>query len=157
VKAKTGRIPIIVKLTPNVLSIGEIAQAVEDAGADGICAINTAGPGMMIDIDMHAPVLSNKVGGISGPALKPLAVRCVYDVYKAVKIPIIATGGIITGRDAIEMMMAGGTLFGVGTAVHYRGIDVFKKIIQEIKEWCGQNNIERFSDLIGMAHQERSV
>lgn len=150
VKKRVGKIPIIIKLSPNVTNIVEIAKSVADSGADGICAINTLGPGLMIDIEMCAPVLSNGVGGISGPAIKPLAVRCVYDIYRATGLPIIGTGGVTTGRDAVEMMMAGATLIGVGTAVHYRGIDVFKKIVQEMEQWCKKNGVKRMENLVGM-------
>ncbi|MBI2464066.1 dihydroorotate dehydrogenase [Candidatus Peregrinibacteria bacterium] len=150
VKKRVGKIPIIVKLSPNVTNIVEIARSVAHNGADAICAINTLGPGLMIDIEMRASVLSNGVGGISGPAIKPLAVRCVYDIHRATGLPIIGTGGVTTGRDAVEMMMAGATLVGVGTAVHYRGIDVFKKIIQEIEDWCKKNNVKMVKNLVGI-------
>jgi dihydroorotate dehydrogenase (NAD+) catalytic subunit len=96
VKSKTT-IPITVKLSPNVEDIASIAQSVEDAGADAITAINTVGPGMRWNIDLRQPILANKVGGISGPAIFPIAVKCVYDIYKAVSIPIIATGGGLHG------------------------------------------------------------
>ena len=152
VKKRVGKIPIILKLTPNVTYISEIAKAVESGGADAICAINTM-PGFMYDIDMKAPVLHNGVGGISGPAIKPLSVRCVYEIARSVKIPIIGTGGILTGRDALEMLMVGATLVGVGSGVHYRGISVFKKIVQEMSDWCEKNNVRRFQDLIGVAHK----
>ncbi len=152
VKKRLKNIPVSVKLSPNVDNIGEIARAVEDAGADAITAINTLGPGMAIDIDMRSPILANKVGGLSGPAIKPIAVKCVYDVYKAVKIPIIATGGVLTGRDAIEMMMAGGTLVGVGSATYYRGPEVFGKIAKEMEEWCKKNGVKHIKEIIGAAH-----
>jgi dihydroorotate dehydrogenase (NAD+) catalytic subunit len=142
-------IPVAVKLSPNVPNIGEIAKACADAGADGITAINTVGPGMAIDIDMRAPILANKVGGLSGPAIQPIALKCVNDIYKAVSIPIIATGGVITGRDAIAMMMAGGTLVGVGSAVYYRGSEVFGKIAKEMSEWCDENGVKDLTEIIG--------
>ena len=113
VKQNVSNIPISVKLSPNVYDIKEIAHAAERAGADAITAINTAS-GMVIDIDAKKPILANKIGGISGPALKPIAVRCVYEVYETVKIPIIGTGGVTYGKDAIEMLMAGATSVGIG-------------------------------------------
>ncbi|MBU0981370.1 dihydroorotate dehydrogenase [Patescibacteria group bacterium] len=152
VKEKVGDIPVTVKLSPNAPDIRAIAESVLDAGADAVTAINTLGPGLAIDIDAGAPILSNRVGGISGPALKPLAVKAVYDIYAARKCPIIGTGGVITGRDAIEMMMAGATLVGVGTAVYYRGQEVFGEIVREMNEWCVENGVSKISSLIGKIH-----
>ncbi len=149
---KAINVPLIVKLTPQALNIGEVAKVCEDAGADAICAINTVGPGMVIDIESKMPVLAFKKGGLSGPMIKPIAVRCVYDIYKAVKIPIIGLGGVSTGPDAIEMMMAGASLVGMGTAVRYRGIDVFKKVNTEINTWLSDHNLT-CDDIIGTAHE----
>src|SRR3989338_2656077 len=112
VKKNSRKIPISVKLSPNVYDIKEIAKAAEKAGADAITAINTAS-GMKINIDARKPILANKIGGVSGPALKPIAVRCVYEIYEAVKIPIIGTGGVTYGKDAIEMVMGGATAIGI--------------------------------------------
>lgn len=147
-----SKIPLIVKLSPNVENIVSIAKSVLDAGADGVTAVNSVGPGMAIDIDFAQPILANRVGGLTGPAIKPLAIKYVYDIYKATKAPIVGTGGISTGRDAIEMMMAGATLVGVGSAVWLRGQDVFGKIVNEMNEWCDQNGVEKLSDLIGKVH-----
>lgn len=152
VKSNT-KIPVFVKLSPNVPNMKEIAKAVEEAGADGITAVNTAGPGMVIDIKTARPVLHNKMGGISGAALRPIAVRCVYDIYETVKIPIIGTGGIINGRDAIEMLMAGATAVGIGSAVYYRGIDVFKKICTELEDFMKKEGYSGLKDIIGKAHK----
>ena len=124
-EAGSEKIPVVVKLSPNVEDIVSIASSVLDAGADGITAINSVGPGMVIDIDFARPVLANKVGGLTGPAIKPLSVKYVYDIYKAKKCPIIGTGGVTTGRDAIEMMMAGAGLVGVGSAVWLHGPEPF--------------------------------
>ncbi len=152
VKKNSGRIPVSAKLSPNVYDIKEIAHAAEKAGADAITAINTA-TGMAIDIDARKPILANKVGGISGPALKPIAVRCVYEIYEAVKIPIIGTGGVTYGKDAIEMVMAGATAVGIGTAVYYRGIDVFRKVCNEMVEWTKKNKIKSLDEIKGAAHK----
>lgn len=152
VKEVTGDIPVIVKLSPNVENIVAIAGSVLDAGADGVTAINTYGPAMAIDIETAQPILANKVGGLSGPAIKPLAVKHVFDIYKAKKCPIIGTGGVTTGRDAIEMMMAGATLVGVGTAVYYRGQEALGLIAKEMDEWCEANGVARLADLIGKVH-----
>jgi dihydroorotate dehydrogenase (NAD+) catalytic subunit len=126
-------LPISVKLAPNVPDIARVAAAVVEAGADAITAINTV-PGMVVDAVSGQPVLSNRVGGISGPALKPVALRCVYEIAQAVDVPIIGTGGVISGRDAAEMMAAGATLVGVGSAVWYRGVDAFREINLELAE-----------------------
>jgi dihydroorotate dehydrogenase (NAD+) catalytic subunit len=153
VKARTGgKVPIFIKLSPNVEDIVSIAKAVEDAGADGLTAFNTFGPGMVINLETAQPILANKVGGVSGPGLKPLVVKMIYDLYRAVKIPIIGTGGVLTGQDALELMMAGATLIGVGTAVYYRGVDVFAKILKEMEEWCEANGIRDFSEVVGRVH-----
>jgi dihydroorotate dehydrogenase (NAD+) catalytic subunit len=158
VKKETGSIPIFAKLTPNVPNIGEIAKACVDAGADGITAINTVGPGMSIDLRSRMPILAAHKGGLSGPALKPIAVRCVAEVYEATggKVPIIGTGGVYTGEDAIEMMLAGASLVGIGTAVAYRGIDVFKKVCDEIQLWCTNEDVWNIHDLVGGMHAELS-
>lgn len=148
VRAMTKK-PLIVKLSPNVSNIGEIAKSCAAEGADGFCAINTVGPGLAIDIDLRMPILANKVGGVSGPAIKPIAVKCVHDVYKATGLPIIGTGGVLTGRDAIEIMMAGARLVGMGTMVYYREVSGFKKVVKEINEWCDKNGVKNIEEIIG--------
>lgn len=145
-------VPLIVKLTPQALDIGAIASACEDAGADAITAINTVGPGMVIDIESQMPVLAFKKGGLSGPMIKPVAVRCVFDICKAVNIPVIGLGGITTGLDAIEIIMAGATLVGIGSAVNYRGIDVFQKVADEINAWLSDHDLF-LEDIKGAAHR----
>lgn len=147
------KIPVIVKLSPNVANIKQIAQAVVEAGADAICAINTVGPGMIIDIESARPVLSNKTGGVSGPAIKPVAVRCIYDVFQAVKVPIIGTGGVSNGRDAIELMMAGASAVGIGTAVYSRGMKVFGEVAKEMEEWLGANGYSSAKEIVGAAQK----
>lgn len=145
-------VPLIAKLTPAAPDIGNIAKACEDAGADAICAINTAGPGMVIDIEARMPVLAFKKGGLSGPMIKPVAVRCVYDIYRAVSIPIIGLGGVTTGEDAVELFMAGATLVGMGSAVRYRGIDVFDQVNRELADWLTDHHTTRH-EIIGAAHE----
>ena len=152
---KNTSLPIIVKLSPNVENIAALAKAAQDAGADAISACNSVGPGMIINIDSREPVLDFTIGGLSGPAIKPIAIRCVYEIYEQVNIPIIGIGGITTGRDAIEMMMAGASAVGIGSAVYYRGIDVFKKINDEIEEWLIANNYSSIREIIGKAHANR--
>ncbi|MDD5086904.1 MAG: DUF561 domain-containing protein [Candidatus Nanoarchaeia archaeon] len=138
-------------MSPNVSNISEIAFACEKAGADAITAINTV-QGMIINIDAKRPVLSYKRGGMSGPAVKPVAIRSVYDIYEKVSIPIIGVGGIMNGRDAIEMMQAGASAVGIGSAVYYYGVEVFQKILNEIKEWMEKNNYDSVKEIIGLAH-----
>lgn len=152
VKKIAGRVPVLAKLTPNVSNIAEVAKACEDAGADGIVAINTAGPGMLIDIARKKPILGAKRGGVSGPAIRPIAVRCVYDIFEAVKIPIIGMGGVTTWQDAVEMMMAGATLVGVGSAVYLKGYGVYGEIKQGLNEYMEKEGIKRIQELVGAAH-----
>lgn len=152
VKEKT-RVPLFVKLSPNVMAISEIAKAAERGGADAITAVNTLGPGMMIDIKSRKPILGGTIGGLSGDALRPVAVRCVYDIYKAVKIPIIGTGGILNGNHAVEMIMAGARAVGIGTGVYSRGIEVFRKVNEEIKQFMRENEYGKLEEMRGVAHE----
>jgi dihydroorotate dehydrogenase (NAD+) catalytic subunit len=151
VRAVTKK-PLYIKLSPNVTNIVEIAKACEDAGADGISMINTL-LGMRIDLKKRAPLLKNTTGGLSGPAVFPVAVRMVYQVYKAVGIPIIGMGGIEKAEDVIEMMMAGATAVEVGAA---NLVDPYacKKIIEELPAVMEKYRIEKLSDIIGAAHYE---
>ncbi|MFP4029141.1 MAG: dihydroorotate dehydrogenase [Candidatus Brocadiia bacterium] len=149
--------PIFVKLSPNVPAIGELVLAALEGGADGISAVNTLGPGMIIDIDTAEPVLDFKVGGVSGPALRPVAVRCVYDAYhamtKAGKVaPIIGIGGVSSGQHALQMVMAGASAVGIGTGVYERGFEVFGKVAVEIRQKCLRLEVDFLSDLRGAAH-----
>jgi dihydroorotate dehydrogenase (NAD+) catalytic subunit len=146
------RIPLIVKLSPNVTDIATIAKSVERAGADALAAINTLGPGMIIDVHAGRPILANKVGGVSGPAIRPIAVRCVYDIYEAVDIPIMGIGGVTDGRDALEMVMAGATAVGIGSAVRYRGLEVFRAILEEMRSFMVEEGYHSLQEIRGLAH-----
>jgi dihydroorotate dehydrogenase (NAD+) catalytic subunit len=146
-------VPLIVKLSPNVTDIAAIAQSVEGAGADAIAAINTLGPGMVIDIYSGQPILANRVGGVSGPAIRPIAVRSVYDIYEAVEIPIIGIGGVSEGRDALEMVMAGATAVGIGSAVRYGGPEVFQATLDEMKIFMITEGHTDLDELRGIAHR----
>ena len=139
--------PLIVKLTPNVTSIAEIAKGVEDGGADAVSLINTL-LGMKIDVNTRKPVLANNTGGLSGPAIKPIAVRMVYQVSKAVKIPIMGMGGIMNGEDAIEFMLAGAKTISIGAG---NFVDPYTSIktIEEIEEYMKKHNIENIVDIVG--------
>jgi len=150
---KETRLPVIVKLSPSVPGEVEAAKHAEKSGASAINMGNSLGPGMKIDINRGKPILGFGMGGMSGPAIKPIAVRCVYDIYEAVKIPIIGTGGVNTGQDAIEMMMAGASFVGVGTAVYFRGPEAFKKIEGEMRSWLKEREYKKASDIVGVAHE----
>ena len=148
VKAVTTK-PVYIKLTPNVTDITEIAKSAEDSGADGLSLINTL-LGMRIDIKTRRPVIANKMGGLSGPAIFPVALRMVYQVHKAVKIPVIGIGGISSACDVIEMMMAGASAVQIGSANLVDPL-ICKKIIDELPEICERLKISRISDIIGAA------
>jgi dihydroorotate dehydrogenase (NAD+) catalytic subunit len=149
VRAVTKK-PLIIKLSPNVTDIASIAKACEAAGADGISLINTL-MGMRIDLRKRKPLLANKTGGYSGPAIKPVAVRMVYQVYDAVKIPIVGMGGVSTAEDVIEMMLAGATAVQVGAA---NLVNPFacKEIIEDLPRVMEKYNIQSLTDIIGAAH-----
>ena len=131
--------PVLVKLSPNVTDVVRIAQEVVGAGADGITAINTLGPGIILDIETCRPVLYHGTGGVSGPAIRPIAVRCVRDICRAVDAPVVAVGGVTTGRDVVEMILVGATAVGIGSAVTYRGMEVFQKACDELREYMEQH------------------
>jgi dihydroorotate dehydrogenase (NAD+) catalytic subunit len=142
--------PVFIKLSPNVTDIAEIAKACEDAGADGLSLINTL-LGMRIDLNRKKPILANKMGGFSGPAIKPVALRMVYQVYEAVKIPIIGMGGIESAEDVLEMMLAGATAVQVGAA---NLVNPFacRDIINSLPKTMEKYGINNLKDIIGGAH-----
>lgn len=142
--------PVFMKLSPNVADIAEVARACEDAGADGLVLINTL-LGMRIDVARRRPILANRTGGLSGPAILPVALRMVWDVFEAVKIPIIGCGGVATAKDAIEMMMAGATAVEVGAA---NLADPFAspRIAAGLEHVCNQLGITSISSITGSAH-----
>ena len=148
---EVSKVPISIKLAPGVWNISEIAKAAESGGADAITAGNTIA-GMAIDVRAKYPILHNKVGGVSGPALFPVALKFVHDVYKSVKIPIIGTGGITTGEDALAMVMAGATLLGVGSAVYFRGDNAFEKITAEMEAIMKEEGINSLDEIRGCIH-----
>lgn len=150
---KVTRKPISVKLSPNAYRIGEVAQRAEAEGANAITAVNGMGPGMLIDSRMRAPSLGNKLGEVSGQALKPIALGCVYTIYEHVKIPIIGTGGIVNGTDAVEMLMAGATLLGIGSAIAYYDLKAFGMIQEKLKRFMEEEGFNDVSELVGLAHQ----
>ena len=151
-KALKKETKILAKLSPNVNNIGEVAKAAEDAGADAISAINTVGPGMVIDIRHKKPMLGNLVGGMSGPGIRPVAVRCIWDIYNSVKLPIIGMGGVETAKDVVEMMLAGASLVGVGSAWYRHGFGIYEKIKTDLRQYMKENKIKSLTSLIGGAH-----
>ena len=149
VKAVTTK-PVIVKLTPNVTDIASMARACEAGGADGISLINTV-LGMRIDLGRRKPLLANKTGGMSGPAIFPLAVRMVYQVYEAVSLPIVGMGGVSSAEDVIELMLAGATAVEVGAA-NLADPFVCQKIVSDLPAVMARYGIENLTDIIGGAH-----
>lgn len=143
---------LFVKLSPNAPNLVEVARAIADAGADGLTAVNTLGPGMLLDLHARRPILANRVGGLSGAAIHPIAVRCVYEVSRAVKVPIIGTGGVSSGADALRMVMAGATAVGIGSALYGEGEAVFGRILREMKEIMKGEGIPSLEAIRGCAY-----
>ena len=150
---KNVNIPVFVKLTPNVTDIVEIARHAEDAGADALTMINSLGPGMRIDIGTGNPILNNKFGGLSGPAVKPIAIRCIFDVFDSVEIPLIGVGGIRNYEDVIEFLYAGASCVQIGTSIMYEGMDIFKNILTGLERFMNDMGYDSINDMVGIAHE----
>ncbi|MCR4801579.1 MAG: dihydroorotate dehydrogenase [Lachnospiraceae bacterium] len=144
---KRAKQPVIMKLSPNVTNIAEMAKAAEAGGADALSLINTL-TGMKIDIHRRAFAVANKTGGLSGPAIKPVAVRMVYQVAQAVNVPIIGMGGIMCAEDAIEFMMAGANAVSIGTA-NFHNPNVTLEVIEAMKQFCEKNGVKDINELVG--------
>jgi dihydroorotate dehydrogenase (NAD+) catalytic subunit len=149
---KNINIPVFVKISPNVTDIVDIAKAAQQGHADAIVAINTV-KAMKIDLETTRPILANKTGGYSGKAIKPIGVRCVFDIAEHITIPIIGVGGITTGEDVIEYIMAGACAVQIGSSVYYRGPEVFGLICKELKHWMNVHGYETLAEIQGVAHQ----
>jgi len=143
---------LLVQLSPNAPNIAAVARAVAAAGADGLTAVNTLGPGMLIDVRAKRPILANLAGGVSGPALRPVAVRCVYDIAAAVNLPIIGVGGVASGEDALQMIMAGATAVGIGSALMSDGERAFSRILGELEDLMRAEGYANLLSLRGCAH-----
>lgn len=144
---KRAKQPVIMKLSPNVTDIVEMAKAAEVGGADALSLINTL-TGMKIDVNRRTFALANKTGGLSGPAIKPVAVRMVYQVAQAVNVPIIGMGGIMCAEDALEFIMAGASAVSIGTA-NFHNPKVTLEVIEGIKQYCESNGIKDINELVG--------
>ncbi len=146
------RIPVYAKLSPNVADIGEIASACEKAGASGISAVNTLKV-MKIDLELQRPVFTSNYGGLSGPALHPLAVRCIYEVFKEVSIPIIGMGGVTTWEEAVELFLAGASAIGIGTAISIEGLEVFHGVVEGLKTYLKRHGFKDIKEIVGLSHR----
>jgi len=144
---KTSSRPVITKLSPNVTDIVEIALSAQEAGTDALSLVNTL-LALSVDVEERKPVLGNIFGGLSGPAIKPISLRMVYQVVRRVKIPVIGMGGISSGRDALEYLITGAKAVEIGTA-NFIDPEASIKIIEELKDYCEENGIERIEDVIG--------
>ena len=145
--------PVFAKLSPNVSSIVEVGRAAEEGGADALTAINTV-KAMAINVDLMRPVLSVGVGGLSGPSIKPIAVRCVYELYESVGIPIVGCGGIAGWEDAVEMVLAGASAVQLGTGIKYKGLEIFREVNLGIKSYLSSRGFKRLEEIKGLAHKE---
>src|SRR5437899_8529644 len=152
---KVTRLPILPKLTPNVTDVASFARAAEEAGADAVSLVNTF-LAMVIDVETRRPKISNGMGGLSGPAIRPIAVRMVYECRQAVKIPIVGMGGIMDARDAIEFMIAGATAVQVGTANFVDPL-IWGKLLDGIRQYLQRHKIDRVSDLVGTVDTGHTV
>ncbi|MCP8309084.1 MAG: dihydroorotate dehydrogenase [archaeon] len=150
IKEETKK-PLFVKLSPNVTDIVKMARVAENSDADALTIANTI-RAMSIDIETFRPILANKIGGLSGPAIKPIAVRCVYEVSKEVRIPVIGCGGIVNWQDAIEFFLAGAKAIQIGTAIAYEGLDVFEKIKKGIRDYLIMKEKESVREIVGLSH-----
>ena len=145
-------VPVAVKLSVNFGAIGRAARICAEQGARAITAINTVGPGMVIDVGIRRPVLANRVGGLSGPAILPLAVRAVFEIRRAVDLPIIAVGGVTDTDGALQLIMAGATAVGIGSGIHYRGLGLFREINAGLEEFIRREGLGSLAEIVGAAH-----
>jgi dihydroorotate dehydrogenase (NAD+) catalytic subunit len=150
---KSVSLPVIAKLTPNVTNLVEIALSAQKAGCDGLTLINSLGPGMKIDLETARPILSNRFGGMSGPAIKPIALRCVFEVYGAVDVPIMGVGGIRDHQDVVEFLYAGARTVQIGTAIMYHGPEIFAQITDGLEKFMQEHDFQNVEEMIGLAHE----
>jgi len=146
-------IPVFAKLTPNVTSITRLAAAALDGGADALVAINTV-KAMGINVETQKPILSNKIGGLSGPTIKPIGLRCIFELSRELDAPLIGVGGIVNWRDALEYILAGAKAVQIGSGIAYRGLNIFPEIKQGIKDYLENENLASITELTGRAHKQ---
>jgi dihydroorotate dehydrogenase (NAD+) catalytic subunit len=146
------KIPVLAKLTPNTEKLVKVGIAVQDGGGDGVVAINTI-KAMCINVEMRRPVLSNLIGGLSGPAIRPVGVRCVYELYSELDIPIVGVGGIENWKDALEYIMAGATAVQVGSALGRKGLDTFREILAGMELFLNNSGYRGIEEIVGVAHE----
>lgn len=150
-KAVANR-PVFVKLSPNVTDLVTIAETAVKAGADGITAVNTV-RAMAIDVETAMPILGNEKGGLSGPAVKPIALRCVYDVYERTKVPIVGCGGVTDWRDAVEFFLAGASAVQIGTAIALKGPNMFRSVARGIDAYLKKKGFRSVNEIVGLSHR----
>lgn len=150
---QVAKAPVMVKLSPNVTDIVGIAMAAERGGADAITAVNTL-KAIAIDVDFRRPVLANMIGGLSGPAMKSVALRCVWEIAETVKVPIIGCGGVSNWRDAVEYMLAGASAVEIGTAVMYHGFEVYNSVNEGVAKYLRDNGFGSVKEVVGLAHRK---
>jgi len=149
---RSSNVPVFAKITPNVSDVIEIAGAAVNAGADGIVAINTV-KAMYIDVDAMVPVLANRSGGLSGPAIKPIGLNVVYDLYESFKVPIVGVGGVQSWKDAIEYFLAGASAVQVGSAIVWKGLEVFQDILLGIRKYMIEKRFSCLEEIVGRSHR----
>ena len=154
VKENAGDVPVSIKLSAQCASLARMAVVCRQYGADAITAINTVGPGMWIDVGTGRPALSNTVGGVSGPAILPIAVRAVHEIRKAVDLPIIGTGGVSCAEDALQLIMAGADAVGVGSGVYAGGVDLFGEINRGLAAFLKERGFDSLAQVKGLAQRE---
>ncbi len=153
IKSATRK-PVIVKIGTGKTDLLEISRVAANAGADGITAINSI-RAMAIDIDSGYPILSNKIGGLSGKSIKSIAVRCVYEIYEAVEVPVIGCGGIFSWEDAVEFLLAGASAIQIGSAIAYEGLGIFDRITTGLKRYLEKKQLKNVAELVGLAHRRQ--
>ncbi|MFQ6054175.1 MAG: dihydroorotate dehydrogenase, partial [Candidatus Bathyarchaeia archaeon] len=145
-------VPVFVKLTPNITDIVGVAKAAERGGADAVTAVNTL-KAMAVDVETRRPVLSNTMGGLSGPALKPVALRCVWEITESVDVPVIGCGGVSGWRDAVEYLLCGASAVEIGTSIMKRGFDLFREVADGIRGYLEENGFKEVGEIVGLAHE----
>ena len=153
VKKRAGNVPVSIKLAPQGAHIGRMAKVCKDNGADAVTAINTVGPGMLIDINVRKPILFNKTGGVSGPAILPIAVKSIYEIYANVDIPIIGVGGVNDAEDALQLILAGASIVGIGSGIYYKGMEIFDKVNKGIAAYLRKHGFSSLEEIRGGAHE----